>query len=248
MSQEEKVYSLELGGYVVRYSFLFPGTYKLFGKYIRECEGPCDIRMTHELLEECRWIVAEEVPDEYLEFHALMLVTAKYLLSANRAIIHGVSFLWKEKAWIITAPSGTGKTTQYRNWRSILGKEIRIINGDKSVISFSDDGRIFVSSSPWRGKERFGYPGLSAELGGIILLEKGGHNKIRRISAKEAVRPLFIEFISIPDTPEQIRRLGNILEKILDRTPVWKLINLGDPDSARLTINTLSAYLEVQHG
>ncbi len=248
MPQEEKVYSLELGGHTVRYSFLFPGTYKLFGDYIRECEGPCDIRMTHDLLEECRWIVAEEVPDEYLEFHALMLVTAKYLLFVDRAIIHGVSFIWKEKAWIITAPSGTGKTTQYRNWRSMLGKEVQIINGDKSVLSFSDDDRVFVSSSPWQGKERFGRPGLSAELGGIILLEKGDHNEIRQLTAKEAVRPLFVEFISIPDTPEQIRILGNILERILDRTPVWKLTNLGDLDSAKLTKDTLSAYLEVQHG
>ncbi|MBR2669819.1 MAG: hypothetical protein IKE36_08525 [Solobacterium sp.] len=204
--------------------------------------------MTHELLEECRWIVAEEVPDEYLEFHALMLVTAKYLLSADRAIIHGVSFIWKEKAWIITAPSGTGKTTQYRNWRSLLGKGIQVINGDKSVLSFSDDGRVFVSSSPWQGKERYGRPGFSAELGGIILLEKGDHNEIRQLTAKEAVRSLFVEFISIPDTPEQIRILGNILERILDRTPVWKLTNLGDLDSAKLTKDTLSAYLEVQHG
>ncbi len=248
MSQEEKAYSLELGGHTVRYSFLFPGTYKLFGNYICECDGPCDIRMTHELLEECRWIVSEDAPDEYLEFHSLMLVTAKYLLSVDRAIIHGVSFIWKEKAWIITAPSGTGKTTQFRNWHSLLGREVKIINGDKSVISFNDDGRIFVSSSPWRGKERYGHPGLSAELGGIILLEKGDHNEIHQLTAKEAVRPLFVEFISIPDTPEQIRKLGGMLERILDRIPVWKLTNLGDPDSAKLTRDTLSAYLEVQNG
>ncbi|MCR5450710.1 MAG: hypothetical protein K6F23_15095 [Solobacterium sp.] len=248
MEERGKAYSLDLGGYEVRYAFEDPDTYKIFGKYIREAEGSTyDIRVTREYMEKCRWLVTEDTEDDYLEFQSLMEATAIRLLSVNRALFHGVSFLWKGKAWIITAPSGTGKTTQYRHWRSMLRKEIQIISGDKSVITCRDDGKVIVSSSPWRGKERMGVPFKSRELGGIILLEQGNRNEIRRMSSQEAVYPLFIEFISIPENEEQIRKQGDLLRQILENTPVWKLVNKGDSDSALLTQKTLTDYLEEGH-
>ncbi len=248
MKDSEKTYTLDLGGHEVRYRFQNPDTYIIFGRYIRESEiNTADIKLTKEYMEECRWLVTEDTADDYLEFQSLMVATANYLLSVNRALFHGVSFLWKGKAWIITAPSGTGKTTQFRHWRSLLKKDIQIISGDKSVITCSEDGKVTVASSPWRGKERMGVPAKSGELGGIILLEQGDRNKITRIAGKKAVYPLFIEFISIPDHTEQIKKQGEILANMLENTPVWKLVNKGDICSALLTQRTITDYLEGSH-
>lgn len=248
MNSLDKVFSLNLGGYEMKYSFLIPDTCRLFGNYIKESsESSFDIRLTREYMESCRWLVTPDTEDRYLEFQSLMLATGNHLLGVHRALFHGVSFIWKDKAWIITAPSGTGKTTQYRHWRDFARHEIKVINGDKSVITCCEDGSVTVSSSPWQGKERLGHPDRCAELGGIILLEQGDHNEITRMFTAEAVYPLFIEFVSYPENAEQIRQQGRILEQMLGYAPVWKLVNKGDMESAVLPRDTLAAYLEDGH-
>ena len=70
---------------------------------------------------------------------------------------------------------------------------------------------------------------------------------MERISMADAVLPLFTEFVSFPENEEQIRCQAEILTRMLDAVPVWKLTNLGDEASALLTQKTLSAYLEEKH-
>ena len=185
-------------------------------------------------------------PSPFLEFQCLMLKTGNEILTHNHALFHGAALMWKGKAWVFTAPSGTGKTTQLRHWRRILKRDVRIINGDKPLLECKEDGNVIVHSSPWRGKEKFGIKGLNAPLGGIILLEQGKENCIERMEPKDAVRPLFIEFISFPENEAQIRSQAEILDQILDHVPVWKLVNLGDPVSAELTLETIRRYREDQ--
>ena len=146
-------------------------------------------------------------------------------------------------AWIITAPSGIGKTTQLKLWKSILKTDLKIINGDKPILECRNDGSIWIYSSPWRGKEKYGIKDLCAPLGGIILLERGKENQIDRIALNEAVLPLFVEFVSYPENTNQIRHQGFILNQIVNSIPIWKLTNVGDEDSANLTISTIEDYL-----
>ena len=237
-------YIIDFANHPIKYAFRNPSTRRFFGLYLNECEGTgFDIKVSREYMEENRWLVGEDSEDDFLEFQALMLATGNELLTHRRALFHGVALIWKQKAWIFTAPSGTGKTTQYRLWKKILKKEIQVINGDKPLLHCHDDGSIWVHSSPWRGKERVGVIGRCAPLGGIIYLEQGDHNTIRRLKPNEAARPLFVAFISYPDTTEQIEGQAEILNQMLDAVPVWKLTNLGDEASAILTQNIIKKYL-----
>ena len=241
-------YVLDCSGLSICYNFVHPETHNLFGSYLKAGQND---KVNHQIsvnpgyMEEYRWLVDEkEKSKAFLEFQSLMIATGNFLLEHDRALFHGASILWKEKAWIITAPSGTGKTTQLRLWKRLLKASADIINGDKPLLECRNDGSVWVSSSPWRGKERYGRPGLCAPLGGIILLEQGDENQIVRMSPEEAVIPLFIEFISYPENTEQITHQAAILNHILLCVPVWKLVNLGDENSARLTIETLEQHLE----
>ena len=245
----ERLYVLDCGGFSLRYSFLYQETAELFGRYIM-----CDnneaaysvIRVTPKSLEESRWLVDEgEVSKPFLEFQTLMLATGNALLAHGRALFHGAALFWKERAWIITAPSGTGKTTQLRLWMKLLRGDAKLINGDKPILECRSDGTVWVWSSPWRGKEKMGKAGIGAPLGGIILLEQGQYNNIDRMKPSDAVIPLFVEFISIPEDAVQIRGQANILEQMLNSVPVWKLVNTGDDASAALTIRTICNYLGV---
>jgi len=243
---------VNFGGIKVRYSFLYPETAALFGRYLeKDCDTAADleIQITPEYIEESKWLVDEnETSMAFREFQSLMLKTGNELLLHDRVLFHGAAFTWNNKAWIFTAPSGTGKTTQLNHWRTLFKRDVKVINGDKPLLECKDDGKIIVHSSPWRGKERMGIKTLKAELGGIILLEQGKSNHIERMDPEDAVIPLFIEFIAYPDNKEQILAQADILDRILKRVPVWKLVNLGDEESAKMTVETLKAYLEETHG
>ena len=151
---------------------------------------------------------------------------------------HGVAFIWRGQAWLLTALSGTGKTTHYIQWKRQYGGEISIINGDKPVLDFSDEG-ISVHPSPWRGKENMGSM-RSAPLGGIIMLKQGQENAMRRVEPKEAVAELFMQFLFTRSTPLDVRRVCALEERLLQTVPVWQLVNRGDEASARLCHDTLA--------
>ena len=241
-------FSLDFGGYIVSFSAVFNDTECYFRPYLKEKKDNSDsymISVDAQYMQDNRWLVSDdEQSDAFLEYQCLMLATGNHLLSVSRALFHGVAFIWHDLAWIMTAPSGTGKTTQYRLWRRLWRKEIQIINGDKPLLECRNDDTVCVHSSPWMGKENLGRPGLQAKLGGIILLEQGDHNEIRRMNSGEAVIPLWLEFVSEPENTEQILYQADVLDRILNTVPVWKLINIGDEDSAILTRNALSEYLE----
>ena len=97
----------------------------------------------------------------------------------DRIVFHAVSFIWKDLAWLVTAPSGTGKSTHYCLWKLLCPDEIQIINGDKPIVYIEND-EVFATTSPWAGKENMSQR-LTAKLGGIIVLEQSDSNEITRL-------------------------------------------------------------------
>ena len=174
----------------------------------------------------------------YVEHMELCTRACDALLPFERAIFHGVAFIWRGQAWLLTALSGTGKTTHYIQWKRQYGGEISIINGDKPVLDFSEEG-ISVHPSPWRGKENMGSM-RSAPLGGIIMLKQGQENAMRRVEPKEVVAELFMLFQFTRSTPLDVRRVCALEERLLQSVPVWQLVNRGDEASARLCRDTLA--------
>ena len=222
----------------------FPETAAYFKAFLSESPSqntPIFIpdKLAEKYLHECS-STALTAADEY---HLLHLVISNALLPYHRCIFHGMAFLWKEKAWLLTAPSGTGKTTQFRRWRSLYQNEVRILNGDKPILEFMADGQILVHPSPWKGKERWGSM-LKAPLAGIIYLEQGKNNIITRLTPQEAVIPIYKQFLYLPEKEEHIRAVCRLEDALLRNIPVWKLVNLGDLDSAQLTHDVLLKYLE----
>ena len=183
-----------------------------------------------------RWHIVDPA---YAEYVLSCSYACDSLMKKNRIIFHGATFLWHKKAWLFSAPSGTGKTTQLLNWKRIFGDEIVILNGDKPILELCEDGSILTHPSPWKGKEGLGRDDLIAPLGGIIYLRQENENRITRMTLAEAARFLFGRSYSSFSTEEEIINTANLLEKILKVTPVWILGNLGDEVSARLTYRTL---------
>ena len=137
--------------------------------------------------------------ESFTEFNLLLEHICNLLLPYDRCLFHGVAICVDEQAFLITAPSGTGKSTQYRWWKALYGDEVRLICGDKPILEFQSSGDIIVHPSPWRGKER--WPGSSpAKLAGIVYLKQGSFNSIRPMAVSEAVVPLYTQILYQPKT------------------------------------------------
>lgn len=230
----EQVYRAEYAGHPVRYAFLNPSTRQHFKFWLRPVDGEeYDIKATPELVARTLAHMPEENPEYYAEYKSLILPTSAFLQQYCCSLFHAVAFLRHGRAWLLTAPSGTGKTTQFLNWRKLHPAEITMICGDMPVLELRDDGSVWVHASNWNGKEGVG-SFQSAPLGGIVLLEQGKENRIVPLDARQAIPALFEQFVSTYETEEQIRTVCALMDAMLSRYPAWKYTNLGDDASTEL--------------
>ena len=236
---KENVYYLTLGNINFGVQFQSPLTLHQYFSDFCKLRGDMD---TQEIIS----VSSEEIADRkkdfgsepFTEFNLLLEHFCNQLLPYDRCLFHSVGICADNQAWLITAPSGTGKSTQYRNWKALFGDEVQLICGDKPILEFQNSGDIIVHPSPWRGKER--WRGSSpAKLSGVVYLEQGLYNEISLMSASDALVPLYTQFLYQPETETQLRQVASMLDRMVSQIPVWKLVNTGDKASARLTYDTI---------
>ena len=237
-------YTGKIGQVELQFQFRFDDTFRYFKNWLSECKDECSdpVHVTQQDFDDQkRWGLVE---NPYAEFLLSAYRACDELLKYNRCIFHGAVFLWRGKAFIFTAHSGTGKSTQLFNWEKLYGDEIKIMNGDKPVL-YSESNRVMVYPSPWKGKEGLGDDSLSAPLGGIIILEQGKKNQIERLIPQKSIPQLFRRILFTVETEESVHRAAAMIEAIVMNVPVWKLINTGDSDSAELTYETIRKELNL---
>ena len=141
------------------------------------------------------------------------------------------------KAYLFTAPSGTGKSTHASLWKEILGERVRIINGDKPLIRVTP-GHITVYGTPWNGKERWG-ENSHADIAGICFLSRATENKIVPVSGSDAMPLLYRQTYRTP-TAEGLAHVMRSLAEIAQRIPLWQLECNISQEAAELSYNTMS--------
>ncbi|HAM69467.1 MAG TPA: hypothetical protein DCP68_07630, partial [Ruminococcus sp.] len=98
--------------------------------------SPEDI--VQEQMKNIREAEAEGIPPvdyrpSYLETLAVYRKIAVQMLNRDTILLHGAVIAVGDRAWLFTAPSGTGKTTHIRLWlEHITGSYV--VNGDKPLI------------------------------------------------------------------------------------------------------------------
>lgn len=169
---------------------------------------------------------------------ALLRKLSKMMLYRyDGVLLHAAAILYKGKAYLFVAPSGTGKTTHIMLWKKCMGDKMAILNGDKPFLRLQGGG-ITVYGSPWQGKEGYGM-NASAPLGGVILLNRGEKNTIRCAAVPEALQSLLVATI-FPEDAEGRSKVLDFMGHICQTVPVGVLhCNMDDE-----AVHTVKAFIE----
>lgn len=136
-------------------------------------------------------------------------------------LMHCAVIEYKGEGYAFAAKSGTGKTTHIGLWRRRFGDEVKIVNGDKPILRFSDNGRLYAYGTPWCGKEGLNR-NVSVPLKAICFIERAAENSIRRISPSDALMRVFHQILS-PDTEDAVDKLFPLLDRTLAEVPCYVL-------------------------
>lgn len=182
---------------------------------------------------------------EYKEklFHAIRLPFLYTALKHGMAAIHSASILYKDKAWLFSAPSGTGKSTHANLWNTFL--QIPIINGDLNLLTIQNHIPV-IHGIPWCGTSAT-FDTETHTLGGIILLRQAPHDHITELS--EDTKQLLISqrFISPSWTVELFEKNLDIAAQITDCSMICRLSCTKEKSAMETMKDKIDKYLEDAH-
>lgn len=170
-----------------------------------------------------------------IPFEYLGQIIPHVILNYDFLTFHGVLMEYQHKGIVISAPSGTGKTTHARMWRDM--KKALIINGDRAVCQ-----RV---GNVWNG---IGFPwsGTSGEqinrsvpLKAIVVLERGSENKASLINGLDAFAGVLPHIICPTWDAGLTGRAIDLLNGFLQDIPVIRLQCRPDPESVEVLLKIL---------
>lgn len=244
-------FTIKVADHVIKINALFASTEKYCSEYL-VVEKPefCitieknDITLEREKLN--REVMIENLPaseysDEYLEITALQRKIAEILIDFDVLVFHGSVVAVDGVAYLFTAKSGTGKSTHTRLWREVFGDRVVMINDDKPFLKMNNEG-ITAYGSPWNGKHRIGN-NVSAPLKSICILQRGINNRIKRISAKDAMRMVFQQSYR-PMDKQLLPAYLDLLDRLMEQVIFYQLECNMDSEAALVSYEAMAGARE----
>ena len=141
-------------------------------------------------------------------------------------MLHSSAVVVDGRAYLFSAPSGTGKSTHTQLWLKLFGERAYILNDDKPALRL-ENGVWYVYGTPWSGKHDISV-NTRVPLAGIAKIERGEYNEIIPWTGYEVLNTLMKQLVRPRDMEAQLK-LMDILDKLISQIPMWKLrCNMGD--------------------
>ncbi len=151
-------------------------------------------------------------------------------------LFHSVFVSVGDKGIAFTARSGTGKSTHMLLWKQLLGDKMTIINGDKPIVRFIDDG-LYGYGTPWNGKEHL-YTMGRAPLTDICVIERSKTNEVVPMSLTEGAMEL-MQQIHTPEDPVQLVKTMQLADRVAKQCRFWKIRCNMDIEAAEVAYKAI---------
>ena len=212
--------------------------------YMIDFEGEPDIRI------EADWTPWKERTPNLSDATYEYLATGKsfytQLLNFDGIMVHSSALVLDGKAYLFSAPCGTGKSTHVSLWRRVFGDErVRVLNDDKPALRMID-GVWYAYGTPWSGKTAQNL-NICAPLAGIAMIERSETNEIVPFGGVRAAHEL-MEQTARPPSAESRAKLLELMNSLLEKVPVWKLKCTPTVDAALVSQKAMAAEAQKRFG
>ena len=234
-----------LAGINVAVKSLFDEVYDFCHDYLTDVPADMSVEVTPEDINyekivnireaQIEGIPVVEFPDSYLETLAVYRKIVTKMLDFDTFLMHGAVIAVGDKAWLFTAPSGTGKTTHINLWLNHIPGSY-VVNGDKPLIHIGDECTIF--GTPWAGKEGMNR-NVGVKLCGIVILNRGIQNHIEKVPMTQ-ILPVLIQQSYRPKEKAELEKTLSLLSRLGKKIPMYQLYCNMDPEAAFVAYNVLS--------
>lgn len=217
-------------GFVMLFS-TFQDVYELHvGKDGRECRIYCSPVMSEKEQEDI--------------FHAVRFGFLVLAQDRGLCVVHSASLLYRDRAWLFSGSSGTGKSTHVKLWKDAYG--VPLLNGDLNCLGLEGD-RVWVYGLPWCGTSgiavRDAYP-----LGGVIFLRQWRENTVQELTEAEKACALSMRMITPAWTAGQLDKNLALAEKLAQRCVSARLCCTREPEAAAVMRRYIDCQCERQAG
>lgn len=212
-----------------RYIFLFPSMKHILEACLEQTRQRADFYVVGQ--------VSDEMRDEL--FHAIRFIYLYWAQIDGIFAIHSASLLYRQKVWVFSASSGTGKTTHTSLWNAQF--DTPLINGDLNLITLRD-GKPMVLGLPWCGTSGI-FDTREYPLGGIILLERASKDWVEILSKENQARFVMQRLISPMWTANQARQCLAFSQSLTKTCYTVKLHCTKEPSAADTMRQAIDEYV-----
>lgn len=212
---------------------------KLMADYLYSGDLPADfsVTVTKDMIDYEKQLIEENFCDDYYETTAICRSVCMEILKNHQGFFfHCSSLMYDNKAFLFTAPSGTGKSTHARLWQQHFGNKVTMINDDKPIIK-RENGKFYVYGTPWQGKSNIGN-NIKAPVHAVCILSQGKENIIEKVNPLTALT-FFMDQTERPKDKKSMENLVDLLGDFIMQIPVYKMsCNISD-DAVTTAFNTM---------
>ena len=215
----------EFAGLVIEIEFLYDFCKRLCRNYEYHGQKQPDfcIRITDEMIQAEKVLdkeLSSQFDDAYIESIAAYRAICTQAYAFGCMLMHCSAIAYKGNVILITAPSGTGKSTHARLWRRYFGEDVLMVNDDKPLLK-NVDGVIYACGTPWDGKHHLS-TNVMLPVKAIVMISQSPQNTIQRATKRELLYFILNQTIR-PEDEALMQKTLEFTELLLKQVPAYKL-------------------------
>lgn len=140
------------------------------------------------------------------------------LALADRCVgLHGVTVICKDQVVILSAPSGTGKTTLAKLLNTYC--DAAIVNGDFALLSISSAGEVVFEPTPFCGSSGICF-NHRLVVNRIVFLEQSDETRFRGLDMRHGITRMMSN-VFIPEWDSEMSScIKSFVMQIVDKVPI----------------------------